>query len=156
MIKELHAYLRSLFDDKELAGGMMLQLMQDVNTMSLDKFQADILATRAQYERSDAILGGMGGGWTPSFLSTCYPRASRNLIASFVKDIRKLSIGLIVALYVTFGHENFVKGPGNLFTQALADLRLDGLLTLIVMTYGRLGDLLVLLRYPEKLPGNES
>ena len=38
----------------------MLKLMQDVNTMSLDTFQADVLATRAQYERSDAILGGMG------------------------------------------------------------------------------------------------
>ena len=82
---------------------MMLQLIQDVNTMSLDKFQADILATRAQYEQSDAVLGGMGVGWTPCFLSTCYPPASRSLIASFVKDIRKLSIGLILALYVTFG-----------------------------------------------------
>ena len=153
VIKEIHAYLKNLFNERELAGGMMLQLMQDVNTMSLDKFHADILATRAQYERSDAVLGGMGLGWMPSFLSTCYPRASRNLIASFVKDIRKLSIGLILALYVTFGHENFVKGPANLFTQALADLRLDGLLTLIAMTYGRLGDLLVLLRYPEQLQG---
>ena len=54
---------------------------------------------------------------------------------------------------MTFVHENFVKGPANLFTQALADLRLDGLLTLIAMTYGRLGDLLVLLRYPEQLQG---
>ena len=153
VIKEIHVYLKNLFDARELAGGMMLKLIQDVNTMSLDKFQADVLATRAQYERSDAILGGMEVGWTPSFLSTCYPRASRNLIASFVKDIRKLSIGLILALYVTFGHENFVKGPANLFTQALADLRLDGLLTLIAMTYGRLGDLLVLLRYPEQLQG---
>ena len=153
VIKEIHAYLKNLFNERELAGGMILQLMQDVNTMSLDKFQADILATRAQYEQSDAVLGGMGVGLTPSFLSICYPRASRNLIASFVKDIRKLSIGLILALYVTFGHENFVKGPANLFTQALADLRLDGLLTLIAMTYGRLGDLLVLLRYPEQLQG---
>ena len=59
----------------------------------------------------------------------------------------------MLALYVTFGHENFVKGPANLFIQALADLRLDGLLTLIAMTYGRLGDLLVLLRYPEQLQG---
>ena len=80
-------------------------------------------------------------------------RVFRNLIASFVKDIRKLSIGLILASYVTFGHENFVKGPANLFTQALAVLRLDGLFTLIAMTYGRLGDLLVLLRYPEQLLG---
>ena len=146
VIEEIHAHLKNLLNERELAGGMMLPLMQDVNTMSLDKFQADILATRAQYERSDAILGGMGVGWTPSFLSTCYPRASRNLIASFVRDIRKLSIGLVLALYVTFGHENFVKRPANLFTQALADLRLDGILTLIAMTYGRLGDLLVLLR----------
>ena len=155
VIKEIHVYLKNLFDARELAGGMMLKLMQDVNTMSLDKFQADVLATRAQYEQSDAILGGMGVGWTPSFLSTCYPRASRNLIASFVKDIRKLSIGLILDLYVTFGHENFVKGPANLFTQALSDLRLDLLLTLIAMTYGRLGDLLVLLRYPEQLQGTK-
>ena len=153
VIKEKHAYLKNVFNESELAGGMMLQLMQDVNTMSLDKFQADILATRAQYERSDAVMGGMGMGWTPSFLSTCCPRASRNLIASFVKDIRKPSIDLILALYVTFGHENFVKGPANLFIQALADLRLDGLLTLIAMTYGRMGDLLVLLRYPEQLQG---
>ena len=148
IIKEIHVYLKNLFDAQELAGGKMLKLMQDVNTMSLD-----VLATKAQYERSDAILGGMGVGWTPSFLSTCYPKAYRNLIASFVKDIRKLSIGLVLALYVTFGHENFVKGPANLFTQALADLRLEGLLTLIAMTYGRLGDLLVLLRYPEQLLG---
>ena len=139
VIKKIHAYLKNLFKERQLAGGMMLQLMQDVNTMSLDKFQADILATRAQYEQSDAVLGEMGVGWTPSFLSTCYPRASRSLIASFVKDIRKLSIGLILALYVIFGHENFVKRPVNLLTQTLADLRLDGLLT------RRLGDLLVLL-----------
>ena len=92
-------------------------------------------------------------GWTASLLSTCYPRASRNLIASFVKDIRKLSIGLVLALYVTFGHENFVKGPANLFTQALADLRLDGLLTLIAMTYGRLCDFFEPLRYPKQLLG---
>ena len=156
VIKKIHAYLKNWFNERELAGGMMLQLMQDVNTMSLDKFQADILDTRAQYERSDAVLVGVGVGWTPSFLSTFYPRASRNLIASFVKDIRKLSIGLILALYEIFGHENFVKGPENLFTQAVADLRLDGLLTLIAMTYGRLGDLLVMLRYPEQLQGTSS
>ena len=98
VIKEIHACLKNLFNERELAGGMMLQLIQDVNTMSLDKFQVDILATRAQYQHSDAILGGMGVGWTPSFLSTCYPGASRNLIASFVKDIQKLSIGLVLAL----------------------------------------------------------
>ena len=48
------------------------------------------------------------------------------------------------------------EGPANLFTQALADLRLDGLLTLIAMTYGRLGALFVLIRYPEQLQVENS
>ena len=153
VIEEIYEYLKNLLVERELAGGKMLQLMQDVNTMSEDRFQADVSATRAQYEGSDAILGGMGVGWTPSFLSTSYPRASRNLIASFVKDIRKLSIGLVMVLYKTFGHENFVKGPASLFTQALACLRLDRLLILITMTYGRLCGSFVLLRYAEQLQG---
>ena len=38
IIKEIHVYLKNLFDARELAGGKMLKLMQDVNTMSLDKF----------------------------------------------------------------------------------------------------------------------
>ena len=95
----------------------------------------------------------MGVGWSPAFISSCYPEASRNMIANFVRDIRKLSIGLVLALYVTLGHESFVKGPLVLNTQELANLRLDGLLTLIAMTYGRLGDLFALLRYPEQLQG---
>ena len=71
VIKEIHEYLKNLLNERELAGGKTLQLMQDVNTMSLDKFPAEVLATEAQYERSDATLGGIGVGWIPSFLSTC-------------------------------------------------------------------------------------
>ena len=54
---------------------------------------------------------------------------------------------------MALGHESFVKGTVVLFTQELADRRLDGLLILIVMTYVRLGDLFVLLRHPEQLEG---
>ena len=53
VIKEIHEYPRNLFNERELAGSMLLQLRQDVNKISLDRFQADILTTSAQYERSD-------------------------------------------------------------------------------------------------------
>ena len=89
-----------------------------------------------------------------AFLGSCYPRASRHITALFVRDIRKLSIILVLALYVDFGHGGFEKGHVPLFTQELADLRLVGLLTLEVMTFCRFGDLLVLLRYPEQLQGS--
>ena len=34
VIKEIHGYLKILFNERELAGAMMLHVMQDVNTMS--------------------------------------------------------------------------------------------------------------------------
>ena len=58
VIEEIHAHLENLMNEREQAGGMMFQLMQDVNTLSPDNF----LATRAKYESSDALLGGMGVG----------------------------------------------------------------------------------------------
>ena len=48
----------SILDAKEQAGATM----QQINTMSLDRFQADVLTTKAEYERSDAILVGMNLG----------------------------------------------------------------------------------------------
>ena len=105
-----------------------------------------MLSTKAEYERFDAILAGTGVGRSPAFISSCYTRASRNLIANFEREIKKLSIGLVLALYVAFGDKSFVKVV--LFTQELANHRLDGLLTL--------GDLFVLLSYPEQLQGPRS
>ena len=101
------------------------------------------------------MLSSRGWAWGghPCLSAVATSIASRNLIANFVSDIRKLSLDLVLALYVAFEHESFVKRPVVLFTQELADLRLDGLLTLIVMTYGRLRDLFVLLRYSEQLQG---
>ena len=46
----------------------MLQLMEEISTITLDRFQADVLATRAKYERSNANLAGMGVG-----IITCVP-----------------------------------------------------------------------------------
>ena len=67
----------------------------------------------------------------------------------------EMSIGLILALYVTFGYENFVKGPANLFTQALADLRLAALHPdrYDVWSFGRSARAIAL---PRATSGNES
>ena len=88
VIKEIHAYLENLFNERELAGGVMLQLMQDVNTMSLNKFQADILATRAQYEQSDAILPF-------NVLSEGLPEPDRELCQGYPEAVDRPDISLV-------------------------------------------------------------
>ena len=64
----------------------------------------------------------------------------------FLKAVTELLIVVILALFVKFGAENFVKGPAVLLTEGIQNLRLDGLLTLIAITHGNLGGLMNLTR----------
>ena len=55
---------------------------------------------------------------------------------------------------MTFGAENFIKGPAVLLTEGIENLRLGGLLTLIAITHRKLGELTTLTRYPEQMEEN--
>ena len=72
----------------------------------------------------------------------------------FLQAVVEVSIVEILALLVTFGAENFVKGPVVLLTEGVQNLRLDGLLTLIAISHGNLGRLMNLTRYPEQMREN--
>ena len=108
----------------------------------------------------DEVLGlygpgvGRGAGWTASFLAKIYPILSRYLIKEFLQAVVEVSIVELLALFVTFGAENFVKGPAVLLTEGNQNLRLNGLLTLIAITHGNLRGLMNLTRYPEQMRKN--
>ena len=67
-----------------------------------------------------------------------------------------MSIVELLALFVTFGAESFVKGPAVMLTEGIQNLRLDGLLTLIAITHGNLGGLMKLTRCPEQMREREN
>ena len=100
------------------------------------------------------MLQELRAGWAASFLAKVYPGLSRYLIKEFLKAVTELSIVVILGLFVTFGERNFVKGPAVLLTEGIQNLRLDGLLALIVITHGKLGGLISLTRYPEQMREN--
>ena len=100
------------------------------------------------------MLEGLGAGWTASFLAKIYPSLSRYLIKEFLQVVVEVLIVKLLALFVTFEAEKFVKGPVILLTEGVQNLRLDGLLTLIAITHGNLGGLMNLTRYPEQMREN--
>ena len=71
-----------------------------------------------------------------------------------LQAVVEVSIVELLALFVTFGAESFVKGPVMLLTEGIQKLRLDGLLTLIAITHGNLGGLMKLTCYPKQIIGD--
>ena len=106
------------------------------------------------FERTDSMLEVLGARRTASFLAKVYPKNSRYLIKEFLQAVVEVSIVELLALFVTFGAENFMKGPVVLLTEGVQNLRLDELLTLITITHGNLGGLMNLTRYPEQMREN--
>ena len=100
------------------------------------------------------MLEGLGAGWTASFLAKIYSSLSRYLIKALLQVVVEVSSVELLALFVTFGAEHFVKGPVILLTEEVQNLRLDGILTLIAITHRNLGGSMNLLRYPEQLKEN--
>ena len=119
--------------------------------MTLEAFWTRIVKGEEGFDRTDSKLERLGAGWTASFLAKTYPSLSRYLMKEILQAVVEVSVVELLALFVTFGAENFVIGPAILLTEEVQNLRLDGLLTLIAITHGNLGGLMNLTRYPQQM-----
>ena len=151
MITKIHAYLLKEVNLAENAGEKTAEFVNRMCQISLETFWTQEVKGQEGFERTDSMLEGLGAGWTASFLAKVYPKVSHYLIKEFLQAVVRVSIVELIALFVTFGAESFVKGPAILLTDGIQNLRLDGLLTLIAITHGNLGGLMKLARCPEQM-----
>ena len=151
MITKIHAYLLKEVNLAENAEEKTAEFVNRMCQITLETFWTQDVKGEKGFERTGSMLEGLGAGWTASFLAKVYPKVSHYLIKQFLQAVVEVSIVELLALFVTFGAESFVKGPAMLLTEGIQNLRLDGLLTLIAITHGNLGELMKLTRCPEQM-----
>ena len=156
MITKIHAYLLKEVNLAENAGEKTAEFVNRMCQITLETFWTQEVKGQEGFERTDSMLEGLGAGWTASFLAKVYPKVSHYLIKEFLQAVVEVSIVELIALFVTFGAESFVKGPAMLCTEGIQNLPLDGLLTLIAITHGNLGGLMKLTCCPEQMRERES
>ena len=155
MITKINAYLLKEVNLAENAGEKSAEFVNRTCQITLETFWTQEAKGQEGFEWTDSMLEGLGAGWTASFLAKVYPKVSHYLIKEFLQAVVEVSIVELIALFVTFGAESFVKGPAILLTDGIQNLRLDGLLTLIAITHGNLGGLMKLTRCPEQMRERE-
>ena len=155
MITKIHGYLLKEVNLAENAGEKTAEFVIRMCQNTLETFWTQEVKGQEGFERTDSMLEGLGAGWTASFLAKVYPKVSHYLIKEFLQAVVEVSIVELIALFVTFGAESFLKGPAMLLTEGIQNLRLDGLLTLIAITHGNLGGLMKLTRCPEQMRERE-
>ena len=154
MIRKIHAYLVKKVNLAKNAEEKSAEFVNRVCQVTLEAFWTQNVKGEEGFDRIDSMLEGLGSGWTASFLAKINPSFSRYLIEEFLQAVVEVSIVEVLALFVTFGAENFVGGPAILLTEGTQTLRLDGPLTLIAVTHGNLGGFMNLTRSPEQMKEN--
>ena len=110
MIRKIHAYLVKEVNLAENAEEKAAEFVNRVCQVTLETFWTQKVKGEDVFERTDNMLERLGAEWTASFLAKVYPKLSRYLIKEFLQAVVEVSIVELLALFVTFGAENFVKG----------------------------------------------
>ena len=85
------------------------EFVNRVCQVTLEAFWTQNVKGEECFDRTDSMLEGLGARWTASFLAKIYPSLSRYLIKEFLQAVVEVWIVEILALFVTFGAENFVR-----------------------------------------------
>ena len=119
MIRKIPAYLVKEMNLAENAEEKAEEFVNRVCQVTLETFWTEKVKGEEGFERTDSMLEGLGAGWTASFLAKFYPKLSRYLLKEFLQAVVEVSIVELLALFVTFGAENFVKEPVVLLTEGV-------------------------------------
>ena len=117
MIKKIHAFLVKEVNLAENGEEKLAEFVNRVCQVTLEAFWTQKVRGEEGFDRNDSMLEGLGAGWTVSFLANIYPTLFRYLIKEFPQAVVEVSIKEILALFVTFGAEDFVNGPAVLLTE---------------------------------------
>ena len=119
MITKIHAYLLKEVNLAENAGKKTAEFVNRMCQITLETFWTQEMKGHEGFERTDSMLEGLGAGWTASFLAKVYPKVSHYLIKEFLQAVVEVSIVELIAFFVTFGAESFVKGQAMLLTEGI-------------------------------------
>ena len=119
MITKMHAYLLKEVNLAENAEEKAAEFVNRVCQVTLETFWTQKVKGEEGFERTDSMLEGLGAGWTVSFLAKVYSKLSRYLIKEFLQAVVEVSIVELLALFVKFGAEIFVKRPVVLLTEGV-------------------------------------
>ena len=135
MITKIHAYLVKEVNLAENAEEKSAEFVNRMCQITLEAYWTQNVKGEGGFDMKDSMLEGLGA----SFLIKVYPLFSRYLIKEFLQAVTGLPTVEILALFVTFGAENFVRGLVVLLTEGVESFRSDGPLAFIAITHGNLG-----------------
>ena len=104
------------------------------------------LRTRKTYE----LLRFLSPSWEKNYMDKVF-YAVNTLLEAFMQDLLNMPINLLLAFYLVYPRYLFNMGPAYMFSRGVETLRINGYLTLVLLTHGNLMAFHRLMKYGDPL-----
>ena len=104
------------------------------------------LRTRKDHE----ILKFLSPCWEKKYMAGVF-YAKETIFGAFIQELLSMPISLLLALFLVYLRYLFNMGPAYMFSRGVETLRIDGYLTLVLLTHGELVSFHRLMKYGEPL-----
>ena len=106
----------------------------------------DELRTRKNHE----ILRFLSPYWKKKYMAKVF-HARNTIFEAFVQELLNMPINHLLALYLVYPRYLFNMGPAYMFSRGVKTIRIDGYLTLVLLTHGELVAFHRLMKYWQPL-----
>ena len=150
LVKQIWDFLEEQLGIAEKREMTVGRFVTAANEVTIGGFWREHAKGELRTRRDHEILEFLSPCWGKEFLAGVYS-AKETIFKAFIQEVLNMPISLLLALYLVYPRYLFNMGPAYMFSRGVDTLRIDGYLTLVLLTHGELASFHRLMRYGEPL-----
>ena len=144
LVKQIWDFLEEQLGVAEKREMTVGRFVTAANEVTIGGFWREHARGELRTRRDHETLEFLSLCWGKEFLAGVYS-AKKTIFKAFIEEILNMPISLLLALYLVYPRYLFNMGPAYMFS------RIDGYLTLVLLTHGELVSFHQLMKYGESL-----
>ena len=150
LVKQIWDFLEEQLGVAEEREMTVRRFVTAANEVTIGGFWREHARGELRTRRDHEILEFLSPCWGKEFLAGVYS-AKDTIFKAFIQEVLNMPISLLLALYLVYPRYLFNMGPAYMFSRGVDTLRIDGYLTLVLLTHGELESFHRLMKYGEPL-----
>ena len=150
LVKQIWDFLEEQLEVAEKREMTVARFVTAANEVTIGGFWREHASSELKTRRVHEIVEFLSPCWGKEFMAGVFS-AKETIFGAFIQENLNLPISLLLALYLVYPRYLFNMGPAYMFSRGVETLRIDGYLTLVLLTHGELVSFHRLMKYGEPL-----
>ena len=150
LVKQIWGFLKEQLEVAESREMTVARFVTAANEVTIGGFWREHAKGELRMRKDHEILRFLSPCWEKKYMAGVFC-AKETIFGAFVQELLSMPISFLLALYLVYPRYLFNMGPAYMFSRGVETLRIDGYLTLVLLTHGELVSFHRLMKYGEPL-----